>query len=193
MELDPGDISGLIILGGEMNVDQIDSHPHLGPLREVVAKAIDSQVPVLGICLGAQILARAAGGEVRPSVREIGFLRVQATAAGLDDPVLAPFAPAADVFQWHEDGCRLPRGAELLFSSDEVPIQAFRLNERAYGVQFHFEVTEREIDLWCDETPDLESKWGVTKHELLQTAREGLAAQKSAAQETAGRFLDLIR
>jgi GMP synthase (glutamine-hydrolysing) len=192
--LDVSDISGLIVLGGGMNVDQIDQHPWLRSVRDLTASALDSRKPVLGICLGAQVLARAAGARVGPSpVREVGFLPVRATAEGGGDRVLGPFAPEMCVFQFHEDACDLPHGADLLFTSDDVPVQAFRVGDRAYGVQFHFEVTEREIGVWCDETPDLEAVWGVTREEVLDGARVFLASQKRAGRAAALGFLELVR
>ena len=107
-------MSALIVLGGEMNVDALDRHPFLRQARTLVRAAVDAGRPMLGVCLGAQILTRAMGAEVRAGPRrEIGFLPVKATAAGMDDPVLAPFAPEAKVFQFHEDTCELPEGAAL--------------------------------------------------------------------------------
>lgn len=189
---DPSDIGGLVILGGEMNVDLIDVHPYLGDLRDLTRAMVDRGQPVLGVCLGAQVLARALGAPVRRMpVREIGFHEVEATEAGRSDPVLVPFSPSARVFQFHEDTCDLPQGAELLFRGRTSEVQAFRIGERAYGVQFHFEVTIREIAAWCDETPDLEDAWGVTKEELLAQADEYLEAQGAAGREAVRRFLSL--
>ncbi|MBA3432330.1 MAG: hypothetical protein H0U16_12735, partial [Actinobacteria bacterium] len=88
--------------------------------------------------------------------------------------------------------CDLPDGAELLLTSEPVRVQAFRVAERAYGVQFHFEVREREIAAWCDETPDLESTWGVSKKDLLEEARHYLPAQQKAAREMTRRWLELL-
>lgn len=187
-------VGALIVLGGEMNADEVDGFPHLSRVRGLMRDAVDADIPVLGICLGAQVLARALGGDVYPSPRrEIGFVPVRATPAAHTDPVVAPFAPAAKVFQFHEDTCSLPPGAELLFEGDEVAVQGFRAGERAYGLQFHLEVTEREIAAWCDESPDLEPAWGVTKEELLRAARTHLPDQHRRARDTAAGFLDLIR
>ena len=187
------DASGLIVLGGEMNVDQLDRHPFLAAVRRLTLDAVESNMPVLGICLGAQVLARVLGSEVYPSpVKEIGFLPVRATAAGSRDPVMSSFAPEARVFQFHEDACKLPDGAELLFTGDEVPVQAFRMGETAYGIQFHFEVTTEEIAAWCDETPDLEEGWGTSKEKLMRQAEESLAGQQEAGREATRGFLKLL-
>ena len=89
--------------------------------------------------------------------------------AGLDDPLLQTFAPSALVFQWHEDACELPAGAQLLATNDDTPVQAFRVGSRAYGVQFHFEVTTQVITTWIDNTApgELEDVWGTTRAALL--------------------------
>lgn len=191
---DTRDIGGLLILGGEMNVDQVDAYPHLAGLRDLARSMVDSGQPILGVCLGAQVLTRALGAPVRRMpVREIGFHGIEATEAGRTDPVLVPFSPSATVFQFHEDTCDLPKDAELLFRGQASEVQAFRVGERAYGVQFHFEVTRREIGAWCDETPDLEDTWGVTKKQLLDQADLHLEAQGAAGRDAVRRFLTLLR
>jgi GMP synthase-like glutamine amidotransferase len=187
------DVSGLIILGGAMNVDETATYPHLLPLRELVRNAVDTGLPTLGICLGAQVLARALGADVsKAPVKEVGFVNVQATIEGESDPVMSAFAPAAKVFQFHEDSIELPSGAELLYANDTNPVQAFRIGN-AYGVQFHFEVTENEITNWSDDTPDLEESWGVTKDELLDQAKEHLAEQQRLGRDAARRFTLLLQ
>ncbi|MEJ2275059.1 MAG: type 1 glutamine amidotransferase [Woeseiaceae bacterium] len=137
----------LIVLGGPMNSDQIDTYPNLITEVEIIREAVSRGMSVLGICLGAQLLAKALGGSVaRNEVREIGWYDVKVTAAGRDDPVLSTFAPRQEVFQWHEDGISLPPGAELLASSPASPVQAFRFGEHAYGFQFHLEANLPLID-----------------------------------------------
>jgi GMP synthase (glutamine-hydrolysing) len=187
------DASGLIVLGGEMNVDELDRHPFLTAVRRLTLDALESNKPVLGICLGAQVLARVLGSEVYPSpVKEIGFHPVRATVEGSRDPVMSPFAPEARVFQFHEDACDLPDGAQLLFTGDEVSVQAFRMGEIAYGIQFHFEVTGKEIAAWCDETPNLQEGWGASKEKLMSEAEASLARQQESGKEATRRFLKLL-
>jgi GMP synthase (glutamine-hydrolysing) len=191
---DVSEVSGLIVLGGEMNADDLERYSFLRAVRDLVSEAVEDEVPVLGVCLGAQILTRAMGAEVTPAPRrEIGFLPVKATAAGMDDPVLAPFAPEANVFQFHEDACELPAGAELLMEGENVPVQAFRVGETAYGVQFHFEVTPEIVATWCDETPDLEATWGRSKDAVVAEAEIHLEAQQTAGRDAAAAFLELLR
>jgi GMP synthase (glutamine-hydrolysing) len=184
------EISGLIVLGGTMNADEVDEFPHLGQVKEVVGEAVAAGKPLLGICLGVQLLSRALGGDVyKAPVRETGFLEVEAVGK---DPLLDPFGPRSRLFQFHEDTCTLPEGAELLFTSEDVAVQAFKAGERAYGVQFHFEITPTEISNWCDATPDLETTWGTSKQELLHQADHHLERQQQSGREVARRFIDLL-
>ena len=141
--------SALIILGGPMNSDQIASHPNLLTEVEIIREAIDRDISVLGICLGAQLLAKALGGSVSRNVsREVGWYDVELTEAGIADPVLSTFAGVQQVFQWHEDGIQLPPNAVRLATSAASCVQAFRYGEHAYGFQFHLEVNNSLIDRW---------------------------------------------
>ncbi len=144
----------LIVLGGPMNADQIDTFPHLRTEVQLVREALAGEVSVLGICLGAQLLAKAIGGSVRRNpVREIGWYDVELTDDGIRDPVLASFARRQEVFQWHEDGIELPSGAVLLASSPASEVQAFRYGSSAYGFQFHLEANATLIERWLS-VPD---------------------------------------
>lgn len=183
---------GLVVLGGAMNADEVGSFPWLKDVRELVADAIEADVPVLGVCLGAQILARAAGAVVHAgATHEIGFHPVKVVA---DDPVVAPFAEVGEVFQFHNDVCDLPRGAQLLAAGRQVDVQAFRVGQTAYGVQFHFEVTPAEIVSWCDEVGDevLRAEWGTSREALLDQADRYLADQQRAGRAAAAAFLQIV-
>ena len=134
-----------------MNSDQIDSYPNLITEVDIIREAVERDMSVLGICLGAQLLAKALGGAVsRNAVREIGWHDVELTEAGRNDPVLSTFAPTQEVFQWHEDGITLPPEAELLATSPASAVQAFRYGEHAYGFQFHLETNRPLIDRWLN-------------------------------------------
>jgi GMP synthase (glutamine-hydrolysing) len=140
---------GLIILGGPMCVDQVDSHPHLLTEIAAIRQALELQMPVLGICLGAQLIATALGAKVRknPS-KEIGWYDVTPTKAGLDDPLFSCFNGTEKIFQWHGDTFDIPHGAEHLATSPDCANQAFRFGDRTYGLQFHLEVNEALIERW---------------------------------------------
>ncbi len=139
----------LIILGGPMNTDEIDAFPNLLTEVAVIREAVDRGKSVLGICLGAQLLAKALGGSVARNVtREIGWYDVCLTDDGRKDPVLSTFTAEQKVFQWHEDGIQLPPGAVHLAESELSAVQAFRHGEQAYGFQFHLEVDRSLIERW---------------------------------------------
>jgi GMP synthase (glutamine-hydrolysing) len=141
--------AALIVLGGPMNSHQIDTYPNLLTEVEVIREAVERDMSVLGICLGAQLLAKALGGTVsRNPVREIGWYDVELTPDGGSDPVLSTFGATQRVFQWHEDGIGLPPGAVHLARSAASAVQAFRYGEHAYGFQFHLEVDKSLIDRW---------------------------------------------
>jgi len=141
--------AALIVLGGPMNADQIDRHPNLVTEVEIIREAVARNMSVLGICLGAQLLAKALGGSVaRNEVPEIGWHKVQLTDAGAHEPILAAFARSQEVFQWHEDGISLPPDAVCLAGSAVSPVQAFRYGEHAFGFQFHLEASRTLIERW---------------------------------------------
>ena len=141
--------AALIVLGGPMNADQIDAHPNLVTEVEIIREAVERDMSVLGICLGAQLLAKALGGSVaRNKVPEIGWHHVQLTEAGSREPILAAFDSSQEVFQWHEDGISLPPDAVCLAGSAASPVQAFRYGEHAFGFQFHLEASRTLIERW---------------------------------------------
>jgi GMP synthase (glutamine-hydrolysing) len=141
--------SAVIVLGGPMNVDQVAAFPNLATEVSLIQDALERGISVLGICLGAQLLARALGSRVRRGhAREIGWCDVGLTGDGRADPVLSGFSARQQVFQWHEDAIELPSGATHLASSEACEVQAFRFGESAYGFQFHLEVDRSLIDRW---------------------------------------------
>lgn len=147
--IDMAKYDGLVVLGGPMGVYEADRHPHLLEEIACIQQAIAQDKPVLGICLGSQLLAAALGATVRPGgVKEIGWHDVHLTEEGLKDPVLGRFRPKEKIFQWHGDTFDLPSGAVPLASSSLFPEQAFRFGDRTYGLQFHLEVDEPMISRW---------------------------------------------
>jgi GMP synthase-like glutamine amidotransferase len=152
----------LIIMGGPMAVYEMERHSFLREEADFILKAVKSKMHVLGICLGAQMLAHVLGAKVYSGGRkEIGWYQAAITPEGMRDPVMVSLAlegrPEARVFQWHGDTFDIPKGAVRLASSDLFPNQAFRYSNRVYALQFHIEVTpaivldwlknEKEIDL----------------------------------------------
>lgn len=149
---DPAACCGLVVLGGPMNVDEIDRYPFLAQERRWIRAALDADLPVLGICLGSQLLASTLGAEVRPRpVKEIGWYEIETTAAAVNDRLFRHIGRRPTVFQWHGDGFALPDGAVPLAGSELCPHQAFRYGRAAYALQFHLEVTASMIERWLTE------------------------------------------
>jgi GMP synthase (glutamine-hydrolysing) len=184
--------SGLVILGGPMNVDEIQSHPFLAPELDWIREAIACELPTLGICLGAQLLAKALGKPVyRNPVKEIGWYDVELLPAAADDRLFAGRGPTETVFQWHGDTFDLPEGAIQLARGQSCPVQAFRYGRSAYAVQFHVEMTTSLVDEWLEE-PDFSAEVAALDYIDPQVVREQtshrIAAMNSFSQCLLGRF-----
>jgi GMP synthase-like glutamine amidotransferase len=137
-----------LVFGGAMHADQDDRHPWLRDENLLLQELLDRRVPVLGVCLGAQLLAKAAHAAVMPARRpEIGWHEVELTPEGEADPVLGELPERFLAFQWHYYTHSLPAGAVELARS-AVCTQAFRLGDVVWGVQFHPEVTEQQVAGW---------------------------------------------
>jgi len=157
-DFDPGRWSGLVVMGGPMNVDEVEKYPFLAEEVGWLERAVEAQLPVLGVCLGAQLLAKALGTRVYPNkIKEIGWYEVELLPAAEDDLLFGGIAkPQADatgkmtVFQWHGDAFELPDRAVRLALSEQCENQAFRYG-MAYGLQFHLEVTAEIIESWLCE------------------------------------------
>ena len=141
----------LIVLGGPMMPDQQDRYPHLKTEMQCIEQALKQGMPVLGICLGAQLLAHALGAPMRPSPAwEIGWYDLEPTARAPADPVFCNLTRAQPVFQWHGYTFDLPAGAAHLARTEVCENQAFRYGQQAYGFQFHLELDERLINRWLN-------------------------------------------
>ena len=144
----PDRYDAVMIFGGAMHPDQDAEHPWLAEEATFIREALDHEVPLLGVCLGAQLVARAVGAGVGPAATaEVGWHSVQLNDAGHEDPVIGVLPHRFDAFQWHYYTFELPAEAELLATS-ETSRQAYRLGERAWGIQFHAEVTRHMLDRW---------------------------------------------
>lgn len=171
------DVSGAVVMGGPMNVDEVGRYPGLAAEREWLAEASRLQMPILGICLGAQLLARALGTEVRPGGRpEIGFAPVEIRDS--DDPVLGTLAPQTTTLHWHGDVFDLPDGATALASSEQTELQAFR-HGNAWGVLFHPEADLDLLDTWLAEPAMVEE----AKRVLGENAPADLRRQAAAVEQ----------
>ena len=145
---------GLVVLGGTMGAYEAAAYPHLAAEQRLLAEACARDVPVLGVCLGAQLLAAALGARVfRGPAPEIGFGVVTLTPEGARDPILGPSGPAFSAFHWHGDTFDLPPGATHLAASPVYRQQAFRVGRRAYGLQFHLELDRALARDWAPALP----------------------------------------
>ncbi len=143
------EIEALIVLGGPMNVYEEGAHPFLKDEDRLLKEALERDIPVMGICLGAQLLAKASNAAVtRAPVREIGWHEVELTANARSDPLFYGLPQVLNVFQWHEDTFAIPEKGVHLAASSGCPNQAFRARRHAYGLQFHVEVTPPMIESW---------------------------------------------
>lgn len=147
----PEEFDGLFILGGPMNVDEEGKYPWLGPEKKFIARAIFDRKPVLGICLGAQLLSVVLGGTVREMLeKEIGWFPVELTRAGRDSSFFSSFPDEFMAFHWHGDSFSIPPHAIHLAQSDACDEQAFVYKNQVVGLQFHLEASEQSIAALID-------------------------------------------
>jgi GMP synthase (glutamine-hydrolysing) len=187
--------NGLIVLGGNMGVYEAADYPHIQVELKLIEAALKKDIPVLGICLGAQMLAHVLGAKVSKSPeKEIGWNEIELTGAGKKDPVLSEFRQKETVFQLHGDMFEIPRTAEHLASSRVCAGQAFRAGVKVYGFQFHLEVDEAMIRRWLTMSHNLKelesSKGKFTAEQILTGTGEYLARSLDLSTRTFQKFID---
>jgi GMP synthase (glutamine-hydrolysing) len=189
----PGGADAAIVLGGAMHVDQEDAHPWLRDEKRWIDRLLADETPVLGVCLGAELLALGAGWPVvRLPVPEIGWHEAQLTAGGLADPLLGGVPSRFPAFQWHSYAADPPAGGAVLAAGASCA-QAYRVGERAWGIQFHAEVNRAAVELWLDggshreDARAAELDLGAVRD---RTARE-IGGWNELGRGLCARFLDL--
>jgi GMP synthase (glutamine-hydrolysing) len=186
---------GLVVMGGPDSAN--DTTPKMTFELNLVRDALSRHLPYLGICLGLQVLVKAAGGQVVPAkVKEIGFrdatgqlFKVELTVAGQIDPVFGGLQSSFNVFQLHGETVTLTPDMILLGTSEYCPAQIVRVGRNAYGIQSHFEVTPELLADWADQDPDLIH---LPKSHLLADYTDIQQTYRETAITIFGRFLDLI-
>ncbi len=188
---------GLIVLGGPMCISQRENYPHLDTEIRAIRQAMERRMPILGICLGAQLIAAALGARVhRNPVKEIGWYAVTPTEAGREDPLFRFFNGTETIFQWHGDTFEIPHGAVHLATSEACPNQAFRFGDRTYGLQFHLEVDAALIERWL-KTPvhihELESLApDITAENIRAATPRHIANSMALGEQLFGEFIRLF-
>ena len=146
---DHRDHDAIVVLGGEQSALDDGDHPYLPAIAALTRAFTEADKPVLGVCLGAQLVARGAGAtNILGRPVEFGWHDVRPTGEGRRDPVIAALGEAAPLFHWHLDTFTLPPGAVHLASSDSTEQQAFRIGRATYGIQFHFEANRALVERW---------------------------------------------
>lgn len=185
-------MAGLVVLGGPMNVDQVERYPFLGPEPGWIADAVERRIPYLGICLGGQLLAKAFGAKVyRNHRKEIGWYHLDLSDAAADDPLFAGLKAAPTVFEWHGDAFELPARAVRLAGTADTPNQAMRIGPCAWGLQFHVEMTPELMESWLAEpgfAAELKALPYVDPAEIRRQALQRFAPMTRVSRHLLGRF-----
>jgi GMP synthase-like glutamine amidotransferase len=188
---DVRDVDALMIFGGSMHVDQNGEHRWMDPEKEFIREALEHGTPILGVCLGSQLLAEAAGAHPqRMPEPEIGWYDIEITDAGALDPVVGPLAPSVELFEWHHYAAPLPPGAVELARTPAC-VQAFRVDGKpAWGLQFHAEVTKENLFGWLDGWKNAEAAQTSFDPDAIRAASElRIEEQNEVGRRLAARFL----
>lgn len=171
-------ILGMVSMGGPMSANDESEHPWITQEIKLLRSCVEAGLPVLGVCLGGQMLARAMGSPVgRNAQAEVGWFPIRPTSAGREDPIFGGAGNEPLVYHWHEDTFELPAGAVLLADSQACPRQAYRLGERIYGFQFHPEADHQLVHEWMaiegveEEILDAQKQHGIATVQDAQTQK----------------------
>ena len=187
-------LSGLVVMGGPMSAASDQDFPTRQAELLLLQRALGIGLPVLGICLGAQLLALAAGGRVFPGARgpEIGWGDVDLTPAAADDALLSDLPGRMRVLHWHGDTFDLPPGAQHLASSAVYPQQAFRMGACAWGLQFHLEVDSPTVEGFVRAFEDEASDAGVDVSDIVRSNGSALSALAPERDRVLRRYADAV-
>jgi GMP synthase (glutamine-hydrolysing) len=182
--------SALVVMGGPMSCDDERAHPFLADEKRLIASALDAHLPILGVCLGAQLLASVLGASVAPApAKEIGWHEVHRAYGEARDPLFDLLPRAFTPFHWHGDALALPPGATGLAHSAQTPVQAFR-HGAAYGIQFHLESDAAMIAQMAASFEDELRAEGIAADALASTTRAHIDAQQRLGALLFGAWAD---
>ena len=187
------EVDGILSLGGEQSVLDIDREPGLTAEAALLRAAVDHDVPVLGVCLGGQLLAHAMGGRVRRRPRRlVAWVPLETLPAAHDDPLLGALPDGAAGLHFNEDGIELPPGSVELLRGPGHGAEAFRVGPCAWGVQFHAEVDPQGLDGWYRDWPYALEEAGVTEEQARAADARHLAGQRALSEALFGGFARVV-
>ena len=185
--------AALIIMGGPQSVYEEDKFPYLRAEKQLAREAIDNNIPLIGVCLGSQIIADVLGANVHPSGGvEIGWKDVTRSEHAAADPILSALPETFTPLHWHGDVYDLPKGAAPIGSSDMTPVQGFTYGETTFAPLFHLEMTEQQITDMATLFPDDIRRGGLSPETLLAETPARAAVLKSVATEIFTRWANLL-
>jgi GMP synthase-like glutamine amidotransferase len=181
------DYGAVLVFGGAMHADQDDHHPWLREENLFLQRALDLHLPMLGVCLGAQLIAKAAHAPVGPAPEpEIGWFDVELTPAATDDPLFSRLPERFEAFQWHYYTYGLPGGAVELARS-EICTQGYRLGDLVWGIQFHAEVTAGQVEGWLREDEPV----AIDRERIATATQRRIAGWNDLGGSLCSSFLDV--
>src|SRR5919199_5420975 len=184
---DLGDVQGILSLGGEQSVMDIGREPVLRAEAALLREAVERGMPVLGVCLGGQLLAHALGGQVRRLPRRlVAWTPLEPLPEAAGDQVFSALPPGAAGLHWNEDGFDPPPGATVLLRSPAGTGEAFRAGDNAWGVQFHAEVDEPALEHWYEDWGAALEQAGVSEDDARAADRRHLAGQAALSEALFG-------
>ncbi len=194
LPIDLANIDGVVSMGGPMNVDEQEAYPWMQPQMQLIRVAHDSRLPVVGVCLGAQLVSAALGGQVGPMDRaEIGFGPVELTFAGKSDPVFSGLPWHTNQFHAHsQQVSELPQGATPLATSPACTHQAFRVGLTTYGFQYHFEWSRADINRFVCEQADWIQGHGQDPDAVREGGQAFYALYRHLGDRLCHRLVDLV-
>jgi GMP synthase (glutamine-hydrolysing) len=187
------DVDGILTFGGSQSVTNIENEPVLRDEVRLLRQAIDAGVPVLGSCLGGQLLAHAAGARVvRAPRRTVAWVEFEATGAGDGDPIAQALGSPVRGLHWNEDCFDLPPGAVELLTRNDQGVTAFRVGTNAWGVQFHPEVDAAALDGWYARYGEWLTEAGVSEEDARAADEQHLPRQQERADRLFGAFARVV-